>query len=165
MKRPGPWLWLRYAYGAALPERYREWVLHDVTAPTWVVRHVLRGVVQFLPFAVVLMLVIPVDKGILATGIAMGALIGLLFSTAFVDNVAESRAMKAGYPEGYATRVRRERVRRGPVEPSRRCRRAAGRGPLRGIRGRSRTARDGGGRARSPAARRCPPAAARAPRR
>src|SRR5689334_17412566 len=75
MKRPGPWLWLRYAYGGALPEQYREWVLHDVTAPTWVVRHVLRGAVQFLPFAVVLLLVIPVDKGILATGIAMGALI------------------------------------------------------------------------------------------
>ena len=100
MKRPGPWLWLRYAYGAALPERYREWVLHDVTAPTWILRHVLRGVVQFLPFAIVLLLVIPVDKGILATGIAMGALIGLLFSTAFVDNVAESRAMKGGLPGG-----------------------------------------------------------------
>jgi hypothetical protein len=112
MKRPGPLLWLRYAYGGALPERYREWVLHDVTAPSWVVRHVLRGVVQFLPFAIVLLLVIPVDKGILATGIAMGALIGLLFSTAFVDNVAESRAMKAGYPEGYAARVRRERVKK-----------------------------------------------------
>ena len=76
------------------------------------VRHVLRGVVQFLPFAIVLLLVIPVDKGILATGIAMGALIGLLFSTAFVDNVAESRAMKAGYPEGYAAQVRRERVKK-----------------------------------------------------
>jgi hypothetical protein len=29
-----------------------------------------------------------------------------------VDNVAESRAMKAGYPEGYAARVRRERVKK-----------------------------------------------------
>ena len=40
----------------------------------------------------------------------MGLLIGLLFSTAFVDNAAESRAMKAGYPEGYATEVRRKRT-------------------------------------------------------
>ena len=48
----------------------------------------------------------------MATGIAMGALIGLLFSTAFVDNVSESRAMKAGYPEGYAAQVRRERVKK-----------------------------------------------------
>jgi len=108
--RPGPLLWIRYAYGGALPERYRTWVLHDVTARTWVLRHVVRGIVQFLPFAVVIFLVVPVDKTILAIGIAMGALIGLLYSTAFVDNVAESRAMKAGYPEGYAADVRRRRV-------------------------------------------------------
>src|SRR3954452_14065718 len=97
MKRPGPWIWLRYAHGAALPEQYREWESPDVTARTWVVRHVLQGVVQFLPVAIVLLLVIPVDKGILATGIAMGALFGMMFSTASVDNVAESCAMKAGY--------------------------------------------------------------------
>jgi hypothetical protein len=109
--RPGPLLWLRYAYGAGLPERYHTWVLHDVTAPTWVLRHVVRSIVQFLPFAIVIFLVVPVDRGILAIGIGMGALIGLLFSTAFVDNAAESRAMKAGYPEGYATEVRRRRAR------------------------------------------------------
>jgi Family of unknown function (DUF5313) len=108
--RPGPLLWIRYAYGGALPPRYRTWVLHDVTAPTWVLRHLVRGVVQFLPFAVVLLLVVPVDKTILGIGVAMGLLIGLLYSTAFVDNVAESRAMKAGYPEGYAAEVRRRRA-------------------------------------------------------
>lgn len=108
--RPGPLRWIRYAYGAGLPERYRTWVLHDVTTRTWVLRHVVRGIVQFLPFAVVLLLVVPVDRGILGIGIAMGALIGLLFSTAFVDNAAESRAMKAGYPEGYATEVRKRRA-------------------------------------------------------
>ncbi|HEY0812610.1 MAG TPA: DUF5313 family protein [Pseudonocardia sp.] len=108
--RPGPLLWLRYAYGAALPPRYRTWVLHDVTTPTWVLRHVVRGLVQFLPFAVVVLLAVPVDKGILGIGIGMGALIGLLFSTAFVDNAAESRAMKAGYPEGYATEIRKQRA-------------------------------------------------------
>jgi hypothetical protein len=29
-----------------------------------------------------------------------------------VDNVAESRAMKAGYPEGHAAQVRRERIKK-----------------------------------------------------
>ncbi len=108
--RPGPLLWIRYAYGAALPERYRTWVLHDVTTRTWVLRHLVRGIVQFLPFAIVILLVVPVDRGILGIGIGMGLLIGLLFSTAFVDNAAESRAMKAGYPEGYASEVRRKRA-------------------------------------------------------
>src|SRR5438270_10695110 len=84
--RPGPLQWIRYAYGAALPPRYRTWVLHDVTTRTWALRHVLRAILQFVPFAVVLLLVIPIDKGILGIGLGMGALIGLLFSTAFVDN-------------------------------------------------------------------------------
>ena len=108
--RPGPLLWLRYAYGGRLPERYSSWVLHDVTTRTWILRHFVRSILQFLPFAVILLLVVPVDKTILVTGIAMGALIGLLYSSAFVDNVAESRAIKTGYPEGYATQVRRQRT-------------------------------------------------------
>ena len=110
--RPGPLLWLRYAYGGACPSATANGCCTTSTAPTWVLRHVVRSVVQFLPFAIVLLLVIPVDKGILAIGIAMGALIGLLFSTAFVDNVAESRAMKAGYPEGYAARGQGERLKK-----------------------------------------------------
>jgi hypothetical protein len=44
-----------------------------------------------------------------ASGSAWGA-DGVLFSTTFVDNVAEGRAMKAGYPEGYATEVRHRRA-------------------------------------------------------
>jgi hypothetical protein len=110
--RPGPLRWIGYAYGARLAERHNSWVLHDVTVPTWILRHFVRSILQFLPFAVILFLVIPVDKTILAIGIAMGALIGLLYSSAFVDNVAESRAMKAGYPEGYAAKVRRERIKK-----------------------------------------------------
>ncbi len=107
--RPGPVRWLRYAYGAGLPPRYRTWVLHDVTARTWVLRHVARGIVQLLPVAVVLYLVLPIEKDILVTGIVMGMVIGLLGSTAFVDSAADNRAMKAGYPTGHAEKVRRWR--------------------------------------------------------
>jgi hypothetical protein len=107
--RPNPLRWIAYAYGAGLPPRYRTWVLHDVTTSTWVLRHVIRSLVQFAPFAIVLFLVIPVDRFILGIGLGMGALMGVLFSTTFVDNAAESRAMKAGYPEGYATEVRHRR--------------------------------------------------------
>jgi Family of unknown function (DUF5313) len=70
-------------------------VLHDVTTKTWLLRHITRSIVQFVPFAIVLFLVIPVGRVILGVGLTMGALIGVLFSTTFVDNVAESRAMKA----------------------------------------------------------------------
>jgi Family of unknown function (DUF5313) len=33
--RPDPLHWLWYALGGGLPPRYRDWVLHDATAPTW----------------------------------------------------------------------------------------------------------------------------------
>src|SRR3954449_12127280 len=93
--RPTPLRWIVYAYGAGLPPRYHTRVLHDVTTRTWVLRHITRSLVQFVPFAIVLFLVIPLDRVILGVGHGMGALIGVLFSTTFVDNVAESRAMKA----------------------------------------------------------------------
>lgn len=106
--RPGPLRWLAYAYGAGLPPRHRTWVLHDVTTRTWILRHVLRAVIQFLPFAVVLYVALPIDKGIALTGIVMGLVIGVLFSTAYVESNAEHRAIKAGYPEGYAMEMRRK---------------------------------------------------------
>jgi hypothetical protein len=67
-----PLRWIAYAYGAGLPPRYRTWVLHDVTTRTWVLRHITRSLVQFAPFAIVLFLVIPVDRVILGVGLGMG---------------------------------------------------------------------------------------------
>jgi hypothetical protein len=80
--RPDPLHWVLYAFGAGLPRRNREWVLHDVTARTWFLRQVLRAVVQVAPIAV------------------------LLWGS------TEHRAVKAGYPEGTAERVRGQRRRR-----------------------------------------------------
>jgi len=36
--RPNPWQWLRYAYGARLPDRYHDWVLRDATDDGWLWR-------------------------------------------------------------------------------------------------------------------------------
>lgn len=41
IQRPGPLWWIWYAFGGKLPDRYRDWVLHDVTCRTWWLRHVL----------------------------------------------------------------------------------------------------------------------------
>lgn len=115
--RPGPVRWLAYAFGAGLPARHRTWVLHDVTAPTWVLRHLVRAVVQIAPFGVALYLLIPGSPGIRATAVVMGAVIGLIYSVAFVEAAAEHRAIKAGYPEGTAAATRRERRRGGRGGP------------------------------------------------
>ncbi|MEV6877162.1 DUF5313 family protein [Amycolatopsis sp. NPDC051128] len=50
--RPTPFQWLRYVYGGRLPDAYREWVLHDATAKTWILRFALRIVFEALPWLV-----------------------------------------------------------------------------------------------------------------
>ncbi len=112
VRRPDLWHWILYAFGAGVPERNRTWVLHDVTTPTWVLRHLLRSVVQIVPFAAVLYLVLPFPLMVVVPAIVMGAVIGILYSAAFVEAAVEHRAIKAGYPEGYAASVRHERHRR-----------------------------------------------------
>jgi hypothetical protein len=109
--RPDPLRWIMYAFGAGLPERNRTWVLHDVTAPTWVLRHLVRSIVQIVPFAVVLYFVLPFPPVVVVSAIVMGSVIGILYSAAFVEAAVEHRAIKAGYPEGHAAAVRHERHR------------------------------------------------------
>ncbi len=111
MRRPDPLHWLLYAYGAGLRPALRRWVLHDVTAGTWILRHVVRAIVQIVPVAVVLAIFLPGDATVRTSAIVMGAVIGMLYSTVFVEAATEHRAIKAGYPEGYATRVRSRRRR------------------------------------------------------
>ena len=56
--RPGPLCWFWYAAGGRLPDRYRAWVLHDLTCRTWPLRHLARLVAQFAPVAIVLVLLL-----------------------------------------------------------------------------------------------------------
>lgn len=112
VQRPSPARWVLYAFGAGLPARQRNWVLFDVTTRTWVVRHLLRSLVQIVPFAVVLYLVIPGDPTIRLVSIVMGTIVGFAYSAAFVEASTEHRAVKAGFPEGFAEEIRQRRARR-----------------------------------------------------
>ncbi|MDT4927146.1 MAG: hypothetical protein QOF92_13, partial [Pseudonocardiales bacterium] len=73
MNRPGPLRWLWYALGGRLAPRFNEWVLHDTTGSTWVVRHVARSLVQLsIPVAAVL-LFLPAPLGLrVLTALAAG---------------------------------------------------------------------------------------------
>jgi hypothetical protein len=106
VRRPGPLRWLAYSYGAALPPEHREWVLHDVTAGTWQLRHLVRAVVQLLPLLLVVYLLLPGPVWVRGSAVLGGALIGLFYSVAYMYESAEHRAMKAGYPRGTAAGVR-----------------------------------------------------------
>ncbi|MGW0518388.1 DUF5313 family protein [Crossiella sp. NPDC003009] len=115
MERPNPARWLAYAYGARLPERYREWVLHDVTAPTWLLRHVARALVQAAPLVFLLFLVfdplLGFPPGIVLPALGIGLLVSLYYSASFAPESADYRAARHGWPEGHATQVRAARRR------------------------------------------------------
>jgi len=101
--------WLLYALGAGLPPQYREWVLHDATARTWVLRHLLRTTLQLLPFAVLLYLLVPGSPGIRAASVGAGLALGFFYSVAYMYETTENRVIKAGYPRGTAGRIRDQR--------------------------------------------------------
>jgi len=109
-RRPGPLRWLLYALGFRLPAEYREWVLHDVTCRTWVLRHLLRTTVQLSPFAVLLYLLLPGSPVIRASAVLGGLALGYLYSVIYMYETTENRAMKAGYRRGTARDVRDERT-------------------------------------------------------
>lgn len=120
MRRPDPFHWIAYAFGARLPERNREWVLRDVTAPTWWLRHLARATVQLLPVLVILYVVVPGPPWVRLMGALAGAMIGYFYSVAYMHESAETRVAKAGYPVGTAAATREERHADGKMEQRRR---------------------------------------------
>jgi Family of unknown function (DUF5313) len=95
--------------GGGLPATYREWVLHDLTCRTWPLRHLARLLVQLLPVAVLLVVLIPGPMWVRVMGAVGGSVVGLLYSFVFLYEATEHRACGAGYPHGTAGRVREER--------------------------------------------------------
>jgi hypothetical protein len=96
-----------YAYGGRLPDRYRDWVLHDCSCPTWVLRHLSRTLTQLAPFLLVLLL--PGPAWILASALVGGAFMGLLYSLSYMEETSERRLVKQGFPAGLGRTVREER--------------------------------------------------------
>jgi hypothetical protein len=111
VKRPNPMLWLWYAFGGKLPNRYREWVLHDATAPTWLVRHVARRLVFMAPIFGLLYLFLAValdfDVVTVLLGFGLGLYAGLYYALIFATNSVDVRVTRHGYPDEYASQVRK----------------------------------------------------------
>jgi hypothetical protein len=115
-QRPNPVQWVWYALGGGLPRRLSPWVLADTTGRTWIVRHLLRAVVQMSPLVALCLLVVPVPLAYRLSAAVGGLVIGLMFSLAFMTETIEHRTVKAGYPPGTAARLRAERAERDRVE-------------------------------------------------
>ena len=105
MRRPNPLQWLWYAVGGRLPERLVPWVLHDVTARTWVLRHAARSVVVLAPIAAACLL-LPGPLGLRLAMVLLVAIVGVYFSLSYVDESCELRAAKHGHRHGIARATR-----------------------------------------------------------
>lgn len=111
-KRPNPLLWLYYQYGGKLSETYREWVLRDATCKTWLLRVVVRGLVQIAPIAAALLILFALSGGPWPPALGAG-LLGLLVVirislTSSVESV-DGRLARHGYPPGYGSAVRNQK--------------------------------------------------------
>ncbi|HET6209462.1 MAG TPA: DUF5313 family protein [Jatrophihabitans sp.] len=108
MLRPNPLRWLWYSLGGRLPERYRSWVLHDVTCRTWALRQVLRSLLVAAPLVVILLVFVPGPFWIRGLSALGGVLMGLIYSLGYLIETTEHRLVKAGYPVGTGERVREQ---------------------------------------------------------
>jgi len=113
---PTPFQWIWYALGGGLPRSLSPWVLADTTRRTWIVRHLLRAVVQMLPLVALCLFAVPVPLAYRASAAVRGLVLGLTFSVAFMTETIEHRAVKAGYPPGAAAQLRAERAERERLE-------------------------------------------------
>lgn len=109
-RRPNPLQWVRYVVTGRAPERLHEWVLHDVTSRTWVLRHCVRFLIQLLPLILLVVLVVPLPIGMRLGLAAVGVLGSVVFSFGYVVEGAERRVEKAGYPFGTAAKIREDRA-------------------------------------------------------
>ncbi|OLF06848.1 hypothetical protein BLA60_30375 [Actinophytocola xinjiangensis] len=107
-ERPNPIQWLWYAVGGRLPTSLHDWVFADVTARTWVWRHVARMSVLVLPLSAACLLV-PGPIGLRLAMALLLVIVGAYFSLSYVEESADLRAVKHGHEPGAAKAVREAR--------------------------------------------------------
>jgi len=108
-ERPGVLRWFWQAVGGRLPERYRDWLLHDATSKHWKARHVLRSTVGIAPLCLVWLL-LPASLGLRLAIVLMAALVAYFYSCAYMEESIDHRLSRHGFPPGTGKRVRREKA-------------------------------------------------------
>jgi hypothetical protein len=114
MTHPNPLQWIWYTFGGKLHPRCSGWVLRDVTGRTRWFRQIVRALVQIAPPAVLVSVVLSgMGMSMVALGgVACGAILGLWYSLAYIDQTGDRRLVKHGYEPGTLKEVLRERYNR-----------------------------------------------------
>lgn len=109
--RPNPVLWLYYQYRGRLPAKFREWVLHDGTCRTWLLRVFVRGLVMVAPVAAALFvgfLLLGHSLPLAAGSIALGLLVSFRCTLPYSVESVDRRLARHGYPPQYGSLVRQQ---------------------------------------------------------
>lgn len=110
-RRPGLARWLWYALTGRLPLSYRDWVLYDLTCPTYPLRHLARLLIPLVPVVALLIVLLPGPLPIRVAAVLIGSVIGLAYTFVFLEESTDRRATKFGFPSGTTRRLREERAR------------------------------------------------------
>lgn len=94
-RRPSPLQWIGYSFGRRLPDELRDWVREDLTGRHAYVRHLVRGMVPFIPIFVIFML-FPGPWWLRAQMVALGLVLGLIYSAAYMRQNRAHRLEKHG---------------------------------------------------------------------
>lgn len=115
IRRPNAALWVYYQYRGKLPMEYRDWVLHDGTCRTWLLRVLIRGLVQVTPLVIVVFtgLVVFGDGSVLLAlgSVVLGILVTVRYVLSYAEESVNFRLARHGFPSEHGSRVRRQRYR------------------------------------------------------
>jgi Family of unknown function (DUF5313) len=112
MRRPNPLQWLWYSLGGRLPREYREWVLHDVTARTWLLRHLVRVALRLMVPLVLLYVLFSILGGpldIIVMALVLGLIVGMYYSLSYASESNDARLTRYGFPPRFGSTIRDNR--------------------------------------------------------
>ena len=119
MTRPNVAQMLWHSLGGKLPERYREWALHDATCRTWWLRYVVGLLLRLLIPLALLFALLKSFGGplrLVSLSVVLGLLAALYYSLTYAPDNVDSRLIRYGYPPETASTMRKDRDARKTAE-------------------------------------------------
>ena len=95
--RPNPMQWIGYAFGRRLPATMRDWVANDLTGDHAFRRHLIRGMVPFVPIFV-LFTMLPGPAWLRGATLLLGLLLALFYCAAYMGQNRARRLHVHGLP-------------------------------------------------------------------
>lgn len=95
--RPNPLQWIAYAFGAKLPESMNAWVRNDITGDHYLIRHLVRAQVPFVPLYAAFLL-FPGPLWLRGAMVLLGVSLAVFYSIVYMHQNRARRLQKNGLP-------------------------------------------------------------------